>query len=203
MKIFKKDKLKFKKKAKGTAILETAFIFPLFILLVFLILEFHQFSQTRHAVSALAGMLAHDFSISGTARSFPKSINKFKHILDPKKVSFYVHLYDNIGNIKSHEAYFDSNGNGKFDDSEPYADVNRNNSRDNTAGHPQAYIGKSNYSQYFFGGTSKLTAGLVVVVYKFNFISWIIQKSFSSVALKNTDGDLPVIGTGFIIKKRN
>lgn len=189
-----------KKKSSGIAIIETVFVFPLFVLLVFLVLEFQQFGQVRSAVSSLASMMAHDFSISGSMRTFPKCVQKFAHIIKPARVRYYVHLYTDLNHITPHEAYYDENGNGQHESSEPYADMNFSRRFDFNPSQRVIFAGSKDVNENFFQKYPDVKAGLVVVVYKFNFVTWLIQKSFSRVALKNTDGDLPIIGTGLIIR---
>lgn len=201
-KLGKRDFLhRIKKRSRGVAMIETAVVFPLFILLIFLVLEFQQLGQVRGAVSALAGMMAQDFSVSGSARSFPGCIKKFSHILNPAKISYYIHLYEDLDDITPHEAYFDTNGNGKFDANEPYADMNLSKSFDFVPHEDTVFVGRNDQNKNFFAENPKLKTGLVVVLYKFSFVLGLIQQAFSYVSMINDKNALPIIGTGLIIRR--
>lgn len=191
-----------KKKKRGAAMVETVFVLPLFILLVFLVLEFQQLGQVRHAISSIATMMAQDFSISGSARSFQKCINKFHGIIDPTKVSYYIHLYKDLNDITQHEAYYDTNGNGVYDSNEPYADMNFSKDFNFEQGTADIiFVGKQDANKDFFKQDPNIKAGLVVVLYKFRFILDMIQSIFSFVSLRNDKHkSLPIIGTGIIVR---
>lgn len=189
------------KKTRGIAIIETVFVFPLFILLVFLVMEFQHLGQIRHGVAALAQMMAQDFSVSGSIRSFPSCIKKFTHILKPANISYYIHLYHDLEDITPHEAYFDANGDGEFNSGEAYADMDFSKSFNFAPPKNIIYVGSNSGNKDFFAENPKIKAGLVVVLYKFSFVLGLIQACFSYVEMQNAKGALPIIGTGLIIRQ--
>jgi Flp pilus assembly protein TadG len=122
---------------RGQAIVEFAFLAPIFIALLAAILEF---SGIMFVQAILEGA-AREASRYGITGQLPENVSREEQILaiveentygivDMDELQMETLVYDDFGDIGEPEPYTDDNENGVWDNDEPFTDINGNGTWD-------------------------------------------------------------------------
>lgn len=122
---------------RGAAAVEMAFVLPVFLILIFGILEF---SLILFATSMLEGA-TREASRSGITGNAPSGVTRDEHILDIVKhntsvmidharLTLTTKVYEQFDQINAPEPFEDANGNGIYDPGETFTDINGNSAWD-------------------------------------------------------------------------
>jgi Flp pilus assembly protein TadG len=122
---------------RGTAMMEFAFLAPIFIGMLGAIMEFSgiMFVQTLLEGSARE---ASRYGITGSTEPGVTREEQIMNIIrentygiiDLDKIQMETLVYDNFGDVGQPEPFTDDNGNGAYDAGEPFEDVNGNGAWD-------------------------------------------------------------------------
>lgn len=175
-------KLGFIKNQKGVTAVEFALITPVFMLLLFGIIEF---ALVMYASSVMEGAVSYSsrygktgYTAAGSSRQqqiIAAIAARTAGLLDASKITVVSKVYPSFDSISKEEPYIDANHNGTHDVGETYTDVNGNGQWDSSG---VAGLGNANdivvYTVYypwvintpiianFLGGTIYLSSRTVV-----------------------------------------
>jgi len=125
----------------GQALVEFAFVGPIFIAMVCAIMEFSGIMFTQTLLEGGARE-ASRYGITGSTidgvtreEQIMNIMESHAHgIIDMAELEMETLVYDSFESIGDPEPYTDENGNGEYDDGEPYTDVNGNAAWDDDMG---------------------------------------------------------------------
>lgn len=132
-------KKSFIRNSDGVTAIEFALITPVFMLLLFGIIEF---ALVMYVSSVMEGAVAYSsrygktgYTAAGSSRQaqITSAISsRSAGLLDPSKITVITKVYPSFNSISQEEPYIDTNHNGTRDSGETYTDVNGNGQWDSS-----------------------------------------------------------------------
>lgn len=134
---------------EGAAALEFAIVVPVFLLLLFGIIEFSLIMFTKSVMEGATSVTSRlgktGYTQEGQTRAEMLAEllkEKTNGILDPDKIEIETLVYESFSDIsKAEPLIFDANGNGLYDAGDTYQDINGNGAWDKDLG--QAGLGQA------------------------------------------------------------
>jgi len=119
---------------RGNAIVEFALTAPLFLIIVFGIMDFSWQFYARLELQGVVNAAARAATLEGNAlnqTTLDSEVRrKVLNVFPKGEVSFTRKAYDSFSEVGDPEAFTDANGNGQYDSGECFEDVNGNSSWD-------------------------------------------------------------------------
>lgn len=130
--------LRLRRNQRGNTIVEFALTAPLFLIVVFGILDFSWQYYAKIELQGVVNDAARQATLEGNALDQTKLDNavraKVLNVFPRGEVSFSRKAYDSYSEVGDPEAFTDRNSNGRYDSGECFEDVNGNGSWDSDRG---------------------------------------------------------------------